>query len=136
MRVRIPPGTLDVIFKEVKVRLASIWGADLITNIRSVLYYSIYITKPHTDFFGILSDLAESFSEIEKYNHKVNKVSAIEYWDRIEIIVINSEFLGYKMTILFGKCENCRRKLLLNNSNIKFHELNCPYRIVVDIMES
>ena len=116
-----------------KVRTAEIWNANLSTNVRSVLYYMVNIAEPDRDLFNILAD---NFAEIEKYNFRVDEASIMKREAGIEITAISSRNLGYKTIVLFTICEKCGRKSLPNSKNAAFHRLNCPYQIVVDIMES
>lgn len=136
MRVRIPPGTLNVICKEVKVRTIDLWGAELSTNIRSVFYYAVCIINPSNKFFDILNDLADAFAEIEKHSFRVDKASVIKRKNSVEIIATNSKNLGYKTMIMFTTCKKCGRHLFPNRGSVILHGSNCPYQIVADIIES
>jgi Na+/glutamate symporter len=136
MRVRIPPGTLNVICEEVKVRTVILWSANLSTNIRSVLYYAVFATSPPNAYSGIFSKLADTFAEIEKHNLKVDEVSVIKRKNNIEITAINLKNLGCRTIIMFTTCKKCGRYLFPNKENLSIHNPVCPYQIVLEVIES
>lgn len=133
MWVRIPPGTLIVICKGMKVRTVVLWNADISTNIRSILYFVAFNAEPDDDLLKILAD---NFTEIEKHDFKVDKASVIKQKTGVEIIVINSENLGYRTITPFIVCKKCGRNSLPGSKSNNVHTLNCPYQIVFEIMES
>jgi predicted Zn-ribbon and HTH transcriptional regulator len=121
----------------VKVRTVTLWNANLSTNIRSVLYYAVFVTSPPSNtYFGIFSQLADTFAEIEKHKFKVDEASIIKQKNSVEITAVNLKNLGYRTVIVFTTCKKCGRHLFPNKESVALHDPVCPYRIVLEVIES
>lgn len=139
MRVRIPPGTLNVICEEVRAGVIDLWGSKCTTNVQAIVDHDKFDNEENP----IVIALSDFLSEIEMEGHRVFKSSVIETDGEIMFSVYTSVIEHadgidgsptYKpskkvRTRRYSVCKHCQK---FSSSNPDEHEMTCPYRVTLE----